>query len=146
MPFKHCERTMKREASLLTPKSETACAFTFCLSTEAAIASWTNRITACRRWTKSIACVLNGLFSTAFVPAAAPACALHRRVGLGRGVFLSVVSFPERDAACLCVVIADIVSVSALFCGCSDATVDPPPLKEEATVPSMLGRLTCKPK
>ncbi|KAG2783816.1 hypothetical protein PC129_g24193 [Phytophthora cactorum] len=31
---------------------------------------------ACRRWTKSIACVLNGLFSTAFFPAAGPACAL----------------------------------------------------------------------
>ncbi|KAG2775388.1 hypothetical protein PC129_g20328 [Phytophthora cactorum] len=39
-------------------------------------AAQTNRITACRRWTKSIACVLNGLFSTAFFPAAGPACAL----------------------------------------------------------------------
>ncbi|KAG4042213.1 hypothetical protein PC123_g22281 [Phytophthora cactorum] len=38
--------------------------------------AWTNSITACRRWTKSIACVLNGLFSTAFFPAAGPASAL----------------------------------------------------------------------
>ncbi|KAG2767357.1 hypothetical protein PC116_g17325 [Phytophthora cactorum] len=54
----------------------TLSAFSFCLSTEAAIAPWTNRITACRRWTKPIACVLNGLFSTVFFPTASPACAL----------------------------------------------------------------------
>ncbi|KAG2971845.1 hypothetical protein PC120_g26400 [Phytophthora cactorum] len=103
----------------------------------------------------SIACVLNGLFSTAFFPAAGPACALSVpctnvlfvvavSVSFTGPYFLSFVSFPERGAACLRVVIADTVSVSALFCGCSDATVDPPPLKEEATIPSMLGRRGCR--
>ncbi|GMF60052.1 unnamed protein product [Phytophthora fragariaefolia] len=91
---------MKRGASLLAPKSDTAClarfcvanrtnepilnslvlplsllsAFSFCRSTEAAKASWTNRMTAYRRWTKSTAFELNAVFSSVSLFTTGPDC------------------------------------------------------------------------
>jgi len=156
---------MNLGASLLAPKSDTAClgkfcvanktnepflnsfmlplptlsAFSFCRSTEAAIASCTNRITACLRWTKSSAFELNP-FSSSPSSAAGPACSLSSLMSVP-GTDNSRSFLLERGAER--VTAADSTS-SAVLCGCSDATVDPPPLKEEATPPSMLGKRGCR--
>lgn len=158
---------MKRGASLLAPKSETAClarfcvanrtneptlnsfvfplpllsAFNFCRSTEAAIASCTNRITAWRRWTKSIAFELNSLFNPLSLFTTGPACVwllLFRVSTPGVGTELSSIGLRADRAR---VDTADMLLVSA--CSFGFETGYPPPLKEGATAPSTLGTRGC---
>ncbi|POM71572.1 Hypothetical protein PHPALM_11842 [Phytophthora palmivora] len=92
---------MKAQAAQLSTLS----AFSFCRSTEAAIASWKNRITACRSWTKSITLELKSPFGSVSVKVSVPGTDMSLVVATGPAclscAWFPMLSVPCTDMSCM---------------------------------------------